>query len=69
MNNTMALWTEIFYHGLDGKPYQPAIFMVAVHSLFGELSRVWLQHEPDKYSRRTENQKSGPLTIDEDGHD
>ena len=39
MNNIMALWTELFYHRLDGKPYQPAAFMVALHALFGELAR------------------------------
>jgi hypothetical protein len=22
MNNTMALWSELYYHRLDGKPYQ-----------------------------------------------
>lgn len=39
MNNIMGLWTELFYHRLDGKPYQPSVFMVTLHSLFGELSR------------------------------
>jgi hypothetical protein len=36
---TFALWTELFYHRLDGKPYQPLVFMLTLHSLFGELAR------------------------------
>jgi hypothetical protein len=39
MNNIFGLWTELFYHRLDGKPYQPSGFMVTLHSLFGELAR------------------------------
>jgi hypothetical protein len=39
MNNIFALWTELFYHRLDGKPYQPSVFMVTLHSLFGKLAR------------------------------
>jgi hypothetical protein len=38
MNTIMALWTEIFYQCLAGKPYQPAMFMVALHLLFGKSS-------------------------------
>jgi hypothetical protein len=38
MNNIMALWTKLFYHRLDGTPYQPATFMVALSSLFGEFA-------------------------------
>ena len=39
MNNIFLLWSELFYHRLDGKPYQPSGFMVTLHSLFGEMSR------------------------------
>jgi hypothetical protein len=39
VNNIFGLWSELFYHRLDGKPYQPSGFMVTLHSLFGELSR------------------------------
>jgi hypothetical protein len=39
MNNIFALWTNLFYHRLDGKPYQPSGFMVTLHSLFGEMAR------------------------------
>jgi len=39
MNNIFGLWTNLFYHRLDGKPYQPSGFMVTLHSLFGELAR------------------------------
>jgi hypothetical protein len=39
INNIFGLWSELFYHRLDGKPYQPSGFMVTLHSLFGEMSR------------------------------
>lgn len=39
MNNIFAHWSELFFHRLDGKPYQPSGFMVSLHSLFGELAR------------------------------
>jgi hypothetical protein len=39
MNNIFGLWAKLFYHRLDGKPYQPSGFMVTLHSLFGELAR------------------------------
>jgi hypothetical protein len=39
MDNIFAHWSELFYHRLDGKPYQPSGFMVSLHSLFGELAR------------------------------
>jgi hypothetical protein len=39
MNNIFGLWAQLFYHRLDGKPYQPSGFMVTLHSLFGELAR------------------------------
>jgi hypothetical protein len=39
MNNIFALWTELFYHCLDGKPYQPSVFMLTLHSRFGGLAR------------------------------
>jgi hypothetical protein len=38
MNNIMSFWSDIFYHRLDGKPYQPSCFMLVLHSLFGMLS-------------------------------
>jgi hypothetical protein len=38
MNNIFALWTELFCHRLDRKPYQPSVFMLTLHSLFGELA-------------------------------
>jgi hypothetical protein len=38
VNNIFGLWSELFYHRLDGKPYHPSGFMVTLHSLFGELS-------------------------------
>jgi hypothetical protein len=34
VNNIMARWTQLFYHHLNGKPYQPSAFMVVLHSLF-----------------------------------
>ena len=37
--NIFLLWSKLFYHRLDGKPYQPSGFMVTLHSLFGEMSR------------------------------
>jgi hypothetical protein len=39
LNNIFALWTKLFYHRQDGKPYQPATFMVLLKTLFGELAR------------------------------
>jgi hypothetical protein len=39
MNNIFGLWAKLFYHRLDGKPYQPSGFMVTLHLLFGELAR------------------------------
>ena len=39
MNNIFGLWSELFYHRLDGKPYQPSGFMVTLHLLFGKLAR------------------------------
>jgi hypothetical protein len=39
MNNIMVLWTKLFYHHLDGKPYQPAAFMVALHLFFSTLAQ------------------------------
>jgi hypothetical protein len=38
INNIFGLWSEILYHRLDGKPYQPSGFMVTLHLLFGDLS-------------------------------
>jgi hypothetical protein len=48
MNNIMALWSELFYHRLDGKPYQPSCFMLVLHSLFGELSRRGVRYSLSK---------------------
>ena len=45
MNNIFGLWSQLSYHRLDGKPYQPSGFMVSLHSLFGELA-----HRGVKYS-------------------
>jgi hypothetical protein len=39
MNKIFAPWTELFYHHLDGKAYQPLMFMLTLHSIFGELAR------------------------------
>jgi hypothetical protein len=39
MNNIFSLWSDLFFHRLDGKPYQPSCFMVVLNSLFGEFSR------------------------------
>jgi hypothetical protein len=39
LNNIMKRWTQLFYCRLDGKPYQPSVFMVLLHSLFGEFAR------------------------------
>jgi hypothetical protein len=48
MNNIFGLWSELFYHRLDGKPYQPSGFMVTLHSLFGELSRRGVRYSLSK---------------------
>ena len=48
MNNIFGLWTELFYHRLDGKPYQPSGFMVTFHSLFGELARRGVRYSLSK---------------------
>jgi len=48
MNNIFGLWTELFYHRLDGKPYQPSGFMVTLHSLFGELGRRGVRYSLSK---------------------
>jgi hypothetical protein len=34
----MTCLTQLFYHRLDGKPYQSSAYMVVLHSLFGELT-------------------------------
>jgi hypothetical protein len=39
VNNIFLLWSELFYHRLDSKPYQPLGFIVTLHSLFGEMLR------------------------------
>jgi hypothetical protein len=38
INNIFQLWSKLFYHWLDGKPYQPLGFMVTLHLLFGKLA-------------------------------
>ena len=48
INNIFALWTELFYHRKDGKPYQPSGFMVSLHSLFGELARRGVRYSLSK---------------------
>jgi hypothetical protein len=48
MNNIFGLWAKLFYHRLDGKPYQPSGFMVTLHSLFGELARRGVTYSVSK---------------------
>jgi hypothetical protein len=44
----MARWTQLFYHPLDGKPYQPSTFMVVLYSLFGELTHHGVNYSLSK---------------------
>jgi hypothetical protein len=48
INNIMALWSDLFYHRLDGKPYQPSCFMLVLHSLFGKLSHSGVRYSLTK---------------------
>lgn len=48
INNIFCLWSDLFYHRLDGKPYQPSCFMLVLHSLFGELSRRGVRYSLSK---------------------
>jgi hypothetical protein len=44
INNIFLLWSKLFYHRLDGKPYQPSGFMVTLHSLFGEMAHCGVNY-------------------------
>jgi hypothetical protein len=48
INNIFLLWSKLFFHRLDGKPYQPSGFMVTLHSLFGELARRGVRYSVTK---------------------
>jgi hypothetical protein len=44
INNIFQLWSELFYHWLDGKPYQPLGFKVTLHLLFGKLAHQGVRY-------------------------
>jgi hypothetical protein len=48
LNNMSTPWFKLVYHRLDRKPYQPAAFMVALHSLFGKLSQHGVSYSLSK---------------------
>jgi hypothetical protein len=48
INNIFLLWSKLFYHRIDGKPYQPAAFMVVIKTLFGELARRGVRYSLSK---------------------